>query len=214
MIGLLGKKIGMTTIFTEDGRRVPVTVISAGPCRVVQIRTPERDGYSAIQLGYEPVSPRKVTKPMLGHFKKAGVPPFRKLKEFRVENAAERFKVGQELTVADVFSEGDLVDCVGTSKGRGFAGVVKRHGFGGGPKSHGQSNKWRAPGSIGASSFPSHVWKGTRMAGHMGNKTVVMRALRVMKIIPEDNLILVKGSVAGPKGGYVIIKKSKKQAKK
>ncbi|MCD6531426.1 50S ribosomal protein L3 [bacterium] len=214
MIGLLGKKVGMTTYFTEDGRRIPVTVISAGPCKVVQIKTPDRDGYAALQLGYEPIHSKKiykkVNKPMMGHFKKAGVEPFRRLKEFRIsEQEIESYKVGDVLTVDKVFQVGELVDCTGTSKGKGFQGVVKRWGFGGGPKTHGQHNKWRAPGSIGASSFPSHVWKGTHMAGHTGNRTVTMRKLQVVKIIPEDNLILVKGSVAGAKGSYVIIKKSK-----
>lgn len=208
MLGLLGKKIGMTMIFDEDGTRIPVTIIQAGPCKVVQVKTPEKDGYYAIQLGYEPVKPSKVNKPMLGHFKKAGVEPFRKLKEFRIPDPNMKFEVGEVLTVKDVFEEGEKVDVTGKSKGKGFLGVVRRHGFRGGPKSHGQSDKWRAPGSIGASSFPSRVVKGLKMAGHEGNKTVTVKGLKVVKIISEDNLIIVKGTVAGPKGGYVVIKKS------
>ncbi|RKZ27324.1 50S ribosomal protein L3 [bacterium] len=213
MIGLLGKKVGMTTIFTDDGRRVPVTVLEAGPCKVVQVKSPENDGYAAIQLGYEPIKPKKANKPLLGHFKKAGTEPFRKLKEFTVEDVSEKFEIGQEIKASDIFKEGELVDCTGVSKGKGFQGVVRRHKFGGGPKTHGQADKFRAPGSIGASSFPSRVVKGIRMAGHMGNRTVTVRGLKIMKILKDDNIILVKGTIAGPKGGYVVIRRSKKKAK-
>lgn len=213
MIGLLGKKIGMTMIFSDDGKRIPVTVISAGPCRVVQVKSKERDGYCAIQLGYEPLKLNRANKPMRGHFKRAGLPPFKKLKEFTLDENEVKFEVGQELRISDVFDEGELVDCTGVSKGKGFQGVVKRHGFRGGPKSHGQSDRHRAPGSIGASSFPSRVVKGIKMAGQMGNKTITVRGLKIVKILPDDNLILVKGSIAGPKGGYVIVRRSKKKSK-
>ncbi len=210
MIGLLGKKVGMTTVFSEDGRRVPVTVLSAGPCRIIQLKKSEKDGYSAVQLGYEPIVPRKVKKPMLGHFKKAGVQPFRKLKEFTTEESEIDFEVGQEIKVSDIFNEGELVDCTGISKGKGFQGVVKRYGFKGGPKTHGQADKFRSPGSIGASSYPSRVVKGMKMGGHMGNKNVTIRGLKIVKILEDDNLLLVKGSIAGPKGGYIVIKRSRK----
>ncbi len=210
MIGLLGKKIGMTSVYSEDGRRIPVTVLSVGPCKVVQVKTPENDGYYALQLGYESVKPNKVNKPLRGHFKRAGVEPFKKLKEFRIENPDDKFEIGQTLSITDVFQEGELVDCTSKTKGKGFQGVVKRHGFGGGPKTHGQSDRWRAPGSIGASSYPSRIVKGLRMAGQMGNKTATVRGLKIIKIMPEDNIILVKGSVAGAKGGYVVVRKSKK----
>ncbi len=210
MIGLLGKKIGMTSVYSEDGKRIPVTVLSVGPCKVVQVKTPENDGYYALQLGYESVKPNKVNKPLMGHFKRAGVEPFKKLKEFRIENPDDKFEIGQTLSITDVFQEGELVDCTSKTKGKGFQGVVKRHGFGGGPKTHGQSDRWRAPGSIGASSYPSRIVKGLRMAGQMGNKTATVRGLKIIKIMPEDNIILVKGSVAGAKGGYVVVRKSKK----
>ncbi|RKZ34316.1 50S ribosomal protein L3 [bacterium] len=210
MIGLLGKKLGMTSVFSDDGERIPVTVLSVGPCKIVQVKTPQTDGYCAVQLGYEPTKPHRVSRPMQGHFQKAGVEPFKRLKEFKLEKTSEEFQVGQSLSVNDVFKEGDLVDCTGVSKGKGFQGVVKRHGFRGGPKSHGQSNKFRSAGSIGASSSPSRVIKGLKMSGQMGNRTVTIRGLRIVKILPEDNLILVKGSVAGSKGSYVIVRKSKK----
>jgi len=212
MIGLLGKKIGMTTIFAEDGRRVPVTVVSAGPCVVVQVKTPDKDGYSAIQLGYDPVKAKRVTKPLQGHFKKAGLQPYRRLKEFTTEDIETEFQVGQELKIADIFAEGELIDCIGTSKGKGFQGAVKLHHFGGGPRTHGQSDRTRAPGSVGASSYPSRLVKGIRMAAHMGNDTVTIRGLRIEKILGEDNLMLIKGSIAGPKGGYVILRRSMKMA--
>lgn len=207
MLGLLGKKIGMTTIFTEEGTEQPVTVIQAGPCTVIQVKTNERDGYSSIQLGYDSIPPKLVNKPMTGHFKNAGVKPFRKLREFRLEELSKDLTPGKVLKVEDVFSEGDKINLTGTSKGKGFSGVVKRYNFKGGPKSHGQKDKHRSAGSIGASSIPSRVFKGLKMPGHQGNKTITIKGLRILKIIPEDNLILVKGSVAGPRGSYLVIKK-------
>ena len=208
MLGLLGKKIGMTTIFSEDGRKVPVTVISAGPCHVVQIKTAEKDGYSALQLGYDPIKHKHSNKPMMGHFKKAGLPPFRKVREFTLDDTESEFKIGQELKIADIFDEGEIIDCIGTSKGKGFQGGVKLHHFKGGPKTHGQSDRNRAPGSIGASSYPSRVVKGLRMAAHMGSDTVTVKGLEIVKILTDDNLVLIKGSIAGPKGGYVILRRS------
>jgi len=208
MIGLLGKKIGMTSIFTEDGERIPVTILSVGPCRIVQIKTPDTDGYSAVQLGYEPIKNRKSNKPMRGHFRKAKIDPHRKLKEFRMKEIDENFAVGQVLKVDDVFDEGEIVACTGTSKGKGFQGAMKRHGFKGGPKTHGQSDRQRSPGSIGASSYPSRVIKGMKMPGRMGGKAKTINGLEVVKIMPEDNILLVRGSVAGSKGGYIIVKKS------
>jgi len=206
MIGLIGRKIGMTRVFDEEGRDIPVTVIEAGPCYVTQIKTPEKDGYIAVQLGFKEKKEKRVTKPLLGHFRKAGVPPTYVLKEFRDFNGWESLKLGDRITV-EVFSPGDLVDITGRSKGRGFAGVVKRHGFRGGPRTHGQSDRLRAPGSIGASSFPSRVFKGTRMAGRMGNRRVTVRNLEVVKVYPEKNLLLVKGAVPGARNGYLEIKK-------
>ena len=205
MSGLLGKKIGMTRIFDEEGRVVPVTVIQAGPCYVTLIRTRERDGYEAVQLGFDEKKEKNTTKPLMGLFKKAGVPPLRKLKEFPPFPDRE-LKPGDVVTV-DIFKPGDVVKVSGTSKGRGFAGVVKRHGFGGGPKTHGQSDRLRAPGSIGQSSFPSRVFKGMRMAGHMGNKRVSVVGLKVVRVDPEKNLLFVKGAVPGARNNYVEIYK-------
>ena len=192
---LLGKKIGMTSLFTEAGTHIPCTVIEAGPCPVVQIKTPERDGYSAIQVGYGEIKEKKVNKPLIGHFTRNGVKPTRFLKEFRDLSVA--VEVGKELTV-DQFKVGDKVKVSGNSKGRGFQGVVKKHHFGGvGMSTHGQSDRQRAPGSIGSSSYPSRVFKGLRMAGRMGGKKTSVRNLEVVDIIPEQNLILIKGSVPG-----------------
>lgn len=205
-VGLIGRKIGMTRVFDEEGRDIPVTVIEAGPCYVTQIKTPEKEGYAAVQLGFREKKEKRVTKPLLGHFRKAGVPPTYLLREFRDFDGWESLKLGDKVTV-DIFSPGDLVDITGRSKGRGFAGVVKRHGFRGGPRTHGQSDRLRAPGSIGASSFPSRVFKGTRMAGRMGNRRVTVRNLEVVKVYPEKNLLLVKGAVPGARNGYLEIKK-------
>ncbi len=210
MKGLIGKKVGMTQYFDEEGRAIPVTVIQAGPCYVTQIRTPERDGYSAVQLGFEEVKAKRLTAGQRGHLKRAGVPPLRYLREFRVDTVD--VKEGDTLTV-DVFQVGDKVDVTGTSKGRGFAGAVKRHGFAGGPKTHGQSDRWRATGSRGAATFPGKTWKGSRAPGHMGNRRVTVMGLTVVWVDPERNLLAVKGAVPGPKGGLVLIRESKKAKK-
>ncbi|MDK2909703.1 MAG: large subunit ribosomal protein [Bacteroidales bacterium] len=207
MSGLLGKKIGMTSIYDEAGRNVPVTVIQAGPCVITQIRTVEKDGYDAIQLAYDDVPERKVNKPLLGHFKKAGATPKRILAEFTRFEEGHRKTFGEILTV-DIFEEGEFIDVSGTSKGKGFQGVIRRHNFGGvGDATHGQHNRLRAPGSLGASSFPSRVFKGMRMAGHLGSRKVKVLNLQVMKIIPEKNLILVKGAVPGAIGSYLKIER-------
>ena len=205
MPGLIGKKIGMTSVYNENGKQVAVTVIQAGPCVVTQVKTKEKDGYDAIQLAFDDMKKKNTTKPMLGHFKKAGATPKRKLVEFR--GKYDDIKLGDTLTV-EIFNDDRWVDVVGWSKGKGFQGVVKRHGFAGvGMKTHGQHNRMRAPGSIGASSDPSRVFKGTRMAGHTGNRRVKVINLRVMKVIPEHNLLIVMGAVPGSKGSYVIIEK-------
>ena len=206
MSGLLGKKIGMTSVFDENGIAVPCTVIEAGPCYVTQIRTKEKDGYEAVQLGYDEKPNRLVNKPMAGHFGKAGVKALRLLREFHDLNVVN-LQVGAEVKV-DVFSKGDLVDVSAKSKGRGFQGVVKRHHFAGvGLATHGQSDRQRHPGSIGGSSYPSRVFKGMRMAGRMGFENVTVRNLQVIQVIPESNLILVKGSIPGAKNTYVTITK-------
>ena len=205
MPGLIGKKIGMTSVFGADGKNIPCTVIEAGPCVVTQIRTVEKDGYAAVQLAYDEISEKHASKALKGHFEKAGTTPKRKLVEFKADFAQE-LKLGDTLTVADVFSEVKFVDVVGTSKGKGFQGVVKRHGFAGvGGQTHGQHNRLRHPGSLGASSWPSRVFKGMRMAGHMGNERVKVFNLEVIKVMPENNLLVVKGSVPGAKGSYVIM---------
>ena len=205
MPGLIGKKIGMTSVFGADGKNIPCTVIEAGPCVVTQIRTVEKDGYAAVQLAYDEISEKHASKALKGHFEKAGTTPKRKLVEFKADFAQE-LKLGDTLTVADIFSEVAFVDVVGTSKGKGFQGVVKRHGFAGvGGQTHGQHNRLRHPGSLGACSWPSRVFRGTRMAGHMGNQRVKVFNLEVIKVMPENNLIVVKGSVPGAKGSYVIV---------
>jgi large subunit ribosomal protein L3 len=206
MKGLIGKKVGMTQIFDESGAAIPVTVIEAGPCYVTQVRTVEKDGYAAVQLGFEEVETRKLTGGRLGHLKKYDLPALKYLKEFRTKEEVEE---GQVLTV-DVFADVERVDVMGKSKGKGFAGVVKRYGFAGGPKTHGQSDRLRAPGSIGATSTPGRVFKGKRMPGRMGNQTVTAQNLEVSLVNPEKNLIAVRGSVPGPKGGLVIIKEARK----
>lgn len=207
---LLGKKIGMTQLFMEDGRLVPVTAIEAGPCVVIQVKTPEKDGYSAVQLGYGEIKKgkrKKVSKPLKGHFARAKVSPQQYLAEVPVDEGGE-YKVGQKLT-ADVFSEGEYVDVTGVSKGKGFAGVVKRWGFRGGPSSHG-SHFHRTTGSIGGASTPSRVFKGKKMPGHLGQAKAVVQNLEVVKIEPELNLILVKGAVPGAKNSQVVIRASVK----
>ena len=207
MSGLIGKKIGMTSIFNPDGEIVPVTVIQAGPCQVISIRTKEKDGYEALQLGFGDKKEKNINKPVLGHFKKNNVSPKSVVKEFRKFNVSE-FKVGDHLK-ADFFSEGEIIKVRGTSKGKGFQGVMRRHGFGGvGGTTHGQSDRLRAPGSIGASSYPSRVFKGQRMAGRTGNENVTVSNLKVVKIIPDQNLIMVKGAVPGAINSIVeLIKK-------
>jgi large subunit ribosomal protein L3 len=205
MPGLIGKKIGMTSVFGADGRNIPCTVIEAGPCVVTQIRTVEKDGYAAVQLAYDEISEKHASKALKGHFEKAGTTPKRKLVEFKADFAQD-LKLGDTLTVADIFEGVQFVDVVGTSKGKGFQGVVKRHGFAGvGGQTHGQHNRLRHPGSLGASSWPSRVFKGMRMAGHTGNERVTVFNLEVIKVMPENNLIVVKGSVPGAKGSYVIV---------
>jgi large subunit ribosomal protein L3 len=206
--GIIGKKLGMTQIFDADGTVTPVTVIKAGPCVVVQRKTVTSDGYEAVQLGFvEEKAPKRTNKPMQGHFAKAGIPPTRILREFRLNGGTVEVSVGDKVLV-DQFSENDLVDVVGTSKGRGFAGFVKRHGFAGGRATHG-SMFHRAPGSIGASAYPSRVIKGTRMAGHMGVERETIKNLRIVRVNAEENLLLIRGAVPGPTGAYVLIKKTK-----
>ena len=205
MPGLIGKKIGMTSVFGADGKNIPCTVIEAGPCVVTQIRTVEKDGYAAVQLAYDEISEKHASKALKGHFEKAGTTPKRKLVEFKADFAQD-LKLGDTLSVADIFTDVKFVDVVGTSKGKGFQGVVKRHGFAGvGGQTHGQHNRLRHPGSLGACSWPSRVFKGMRMAGHMGNERVTVINLEVIKVMPENNLIVVKGSVPGAKGSYVIV---------
>ena len=205
MPGLIGKKIGMTSVFSADGKNVPCTVIEVGPCVVTQVKTPEVDGYSALQLGFEDEKEKHLTQPEIGHFKKAGVAPKRHLAEFK--GFEGEYKLGDTISV-DMFSDNDFVDIVGVSKGKGYQGVVKRHGFGGvGQTTHGQHNRLRAPGSIGACSYPAKVFKGMRMAGQMGNKRVTVQNLQVFKVIAEHNLLMIKGSIPGSKGSIVLIEK-------
>ncbi|MDW8227396.1 MAG: 50S ribosomal protein L3 [Anaerolineales bacterium] len=208
MKGLIGKKIGMTQIFDENGIALPITLIEAGPCYVTQIRLPQKDGYAAVQLGFEEVSPKRLTGGELGHLKSKGLPPLRFLREFRIKNAD--YKVGDKITV-DIFSVGERVDVIGTSKGKGFAGVVKRHHFRGQPKTHGASDRVRAPGSSSSTTTPGRVYKGTRRAGHMGHERVTAQGLKVVLVDPERNLIGVRGAVPGPRGGLVMIQDARKQ---
>lgn len=205
MPGLIGKKVGMTSVFSAEGKNIPCTVIEAGPCVVTQIKTIETDGYQAVQLGFADKKEKHTTKPLSGHFKKAGTAPKKKLVEF--SGYEEEYNLGDEINV-ELFDEGRFVDVTGLSKGKGFQGVVKRHGFRGvGDATHGQHNRLRAPGSIGACSTPSRVFKGLRMAGRMGGDTVTVQNLEILKVIPENNLLLVKGSVPGARGSYLIIEK-------
>ena len=205
MSGLIGRKIGMTSIFDENGKNIPCTVIEAGPCVVTQVRTEEVDGYSALQLGFDDKTEKNASKAQIGHAKKAGTSVKKKVVEF--QGFEEEYKLGDTITV-EHFAEGEFVDVAGTSKGKGFQGVVKRHNFGGvGQATHGQHNRLRAPGSIGAASYPARVFKGMRMAGRMGGETVKVQNLRVLKVVPEKNLLVVKGAVPGHKNAYVIIQK-------
>jgi large subunit ribosomal protein L3 len=205
MSGIIGKKVGMTSIFDETGKNIPCTVIEAGPCVVTQIRSVETDGYAAVQLAYGEAKDKHTTSPLKGHFAKAGTTPKRRLVEFKTFE--DQKSLGDTITV-EIFEIGDFVDVVGTSKGKGFQGVVKRHGFGGvGMQTHGQHNRLRAPGSMGASSWPSRVFKGMRMAGQMGNERVKVQNLQVVKVFAEQNLLVVKGSIPGAKGSFVIVDK-------
>ena len=206
--GILGAKLGMTQIFDQNARAVPVTVIQAGPCTVTQVKSPERDGYAAVQLAFGDIKPKRVTKPRAGHFAKAGVEPRRHLVELRTADAAD-YTLGQTLA-ADVFAEGDRLDVVGVSKGKGFAGVMKRHGFKGLGASHGTERKHRSPGSVGACATPSRIFKGMRMPGHMGHQRVTVLNLEVVSVDPERNLLLVRGAVPGPKRGLVMLRSSVK----
>lgn len=207
--GLIGKKIGMTQIFDENGAAIPVTVIEAGPCYVTQVRTVESDGYSAVQLGFGEVKPKRLTGGQLGHLKRnnLNIPPLKFLREFRVKDPG--VVEGDKVSV-EVFVQGDHVDIVGTTKGRGFQGAVKRHGFAGGPKTHGQSDRHRAPGSRGAGTTPGRTYKGARGPGHMGNERVTSQNLKVVLLDAERNLIGVRGSVPGPRGGLVLVKEARK----
>ena len=205
MAGLIGKKIGMTSIYSAEGKNIPCTVIEAGPCVITQVKTVEKDGYDAVQLGFDDRKEKNSNKAQIGHFKKAGTLPKSKVAEF--SEFKGDYQLGDVLTV-EIFNDDTWVDVIGVSKGKGFQGVVKRHGFNGvGGRTHGQHNRLRAPGSVGASSWPSRVFPGTRMAGQTGGNQVKVISLRIIKIIPESNLLLVKGSVPGPKGSYLIIEK-------
>jgi large subunit ribosomal protein L3 len=204
MSAIIGRKLGMTQIFSEDGARVTLTVIEAGPCPVTQVKTAETDGYEAVQLGFGDVRPKLLNKPKLGHLRKASAPPVRHLHEFAPAEVGEGLSVGDVVTVAG-FIPGEIIKVTGTSKGKGFAGTIKRHNFASGPKSHGSHNI-RQPGSIGASAYPSHVFKGVRMSGHMGARQVTQRGLQVVGSDPERNILLVKGPVPGARNGIVIVR--------
>jgi large subunit ribosomal protein L3 len=207
--GLIGKKVGMTQIFDEAGVAIPVTLIEAGPCYVTQVRRPEVDGYSAVQLGFEEVKQKRLSAGELGHLKRNNLPPLRFLREFRHKNP--EVKEGDVLTVGEVFAVGDRVDVVGISKGKGFAGAVKRHHFSGGPKTHGQSDRHRAPGARSSGTTPGRVYKGSRGAGHMGDQRVTVQNLKVVLVDGERNLLGVRGAVPGPRGGIVMIKEARKE---
>lgn len=205
MPGLLGKKVGMTSVFGADGKNIPCTVIEAGPCVVTQVKTPEKDGYQSVQIGFQPATAKHTTKPLAGHFKKAGVPPMKHLAEF--DDFGKDVKLGDTINVS-LFEENTYVDVIGTTKGKGFQGVVRRHGFAGvGQSTHGQDDRLRAPGSVGACAYPSRIFPGTRMAGQMGGDRVTMQNLIVLKVIPEYNILMVKGSVPGARNSIVIINK-------
>jgi large subunit ribosomal protein L3 len=206
--GLIGKKVGMTQIFDDAGSAIPVTLIEAGPCYVTQIRLPEQDGYSAVQLGFDETKPKRLTGGQLGHLKRNNLPPLRFLREFRVKDPD--VKEGDQMTVA-VFEVGERVDVVGVSKGKGFQGGMKRYGFRGGPKTHGQSDRARAPGSRSSTTTPGRVYKGSRGPGHMGTDRVTAQNLKIVLIDPERNLLAVSGAIPGPKGGLVLINSARKQ---
>jgi large subunit ribosomal protein L3 len=206
--GLIGKKIGMTQIFDETGAALPVTLIEAGPCYVTQVRLPETEGYAAVQLGFLEAKPKRLSSGELGHLKRNELPPLRFLREFRIKDA--EYKVGDKVTV-EVFGIGERVDVVGTSKGKGFAGVVKRYHFAGGPKTHGASDRLRAPGSNSSTTTPGRVYKGSRRAGHMGHERVTAQGLKVVLVDAERNLLGVNGAVPGSKGGLVVVQEARKQ---
>lgn len=209
MKGMIGKKVGMTQIFDDNGNVIPVTVIEAGPCHVTQIRSKDKEGYVAVQLGYGETKPERLTKGQLGHLKRNNLPALRVLREFRIKQGEADVQEGDQIKV-DVFAKGERVDVIGTSKGRGFAGAIKRHGFNRQPKTHGQSDRERAPGSVGQRSFPGRTLKGQRMAGHMGNERVTTQNLEVVLVDTERNLLAIRGSVPGHKNGIVMIKPSVK----
>jgi large subunit ribosomal protein L3 len=207
MSGLIGKKIGMARLFDESGQQIVVTIVEAGPCFVTEIRSKENNGYDAVQLSFDEKREKVVTSPLKGHFKRANVKPMTILREFDFSNSATSLKLGDELRV-NLFAPGDIVDVKGISKGKGFAGNVKRHHFSGGPRTHGQSDRHRAPGSIGQSSYPSRVHKGTRMAGRMGGQNVTMKNLKIVKVDNEKNYLMIKGAIPGFNKNYVVIKKA------
>ena len=212
MKGILGKKVGMTQVFDESGEVIPVTIIEAGPCFVTQKKTVEQDGYSAIQLGFEEVKPKRLTQPEQGHLRRNNLPPLRHLREIRMsEGELEDYEEGQKVSIG-IFEVGEIVDVIGASKGRGFAGVMKRYGFGGGPITRGQSNRQRSPGSIGQGTTPGRVYKGKRMPGRMGNQRVSAQSLQVVLVDPQRNLLAVKGSVPGARNGLLLIRQARKTA--
>lgn len=208
MKGILGRKVGMTQVFDERGEIIPVTVIEAGPCFVTQVKTPERDGYAAVQLGFEEVKSKGLTRPQLEHLRKNQLPPLRHLREIPVSDVSQ-YQAGQKIRVS-IFDVGDRVDVTGISKGKGFAGVVKRHGFRGGPRTHGQSDRHRAPGAIGGGTTPGRVYKGLRMAGRMGNARVTVQNLQVVMVDPERNLLAVRGAVPGARNGLLVVQEVRK----
>jgi large subunit ribosomal protein L3 len=210
MIGILGRKVGMTQLLTTSGVVVPVTIVEAGPCYVTQVKTPDKDGYYAIQLGFEETRQKRLTKGQLGHLRRNNLPAVRVLREFRVKSVDE-YRVGQKL-MADLFALGEQVDVMGVSKGRGFQGGVKRHGFRGGPRTHGQSDRLRAPGASSSGTTPGRIYKGKRMAGHMGNAPVTVSNLKVVLVDPERNLLAVRGAVPGARGGLLVITEARKQS--
>ncbi len=208
MLGIIGKKVGMTTLYDNEGISIPCTVIEGGPCVVTQIKTLEKDGYQAVQLAYADKKEKNISKPLQGHFKKAACTPKSKLVEFRDFSEELQVEVGQTIKLEDIFEEGEYVDAVGTSKGKGFQGVVKRHGFAGvGDRTHGQHNRERAPGSIGGASYPSRVFKGMRMAGRTGGARVKVANLKVLKIVADQNLIVINGAIPGPNNSYITLEK-------
>lgn len=211
-LGIIGRKIGMTQVFLEDGSVVPVTVVEAGPCWVTQKKTKGTDGYEALQIGFVPKNEKRVKKPLAGHFKKAKTPPLTYVKEFRMEST-EGYEPGQEINVGILFKVGDIVDVTGLSKGRGFAGVMKRHGFHGSPGSHGTHEYFRHGGSVGANTFPHHVFKGKKMPGQYGNTQVTIQNIKVLEVREDQNLLLLKGSVPGSRNGWLLIRNAKKKKK-